>query len=102
MATVPPTVPVYRDDYPTSDGKPMAETDRHRDLMQDLIQTLQEFFASSPRVYVSGNLLLFYERGNRRRYVSPDVLAQRDRAIAPPASRRALTAGRWLLFRERS
>ena len=27
-------------DYPTSDGKPMAETDWHRDLMMVLIQTL--------------------------------------------------------------
>jgi Uma2 family endonuclease len=64
---------VRTNDYPTSDGKPMAETDHHRELMFDLIHTLQDRYASEPRVYVSGNLLLFYEEGNRRRHVSPDV-----------------------------
>jgi Uma2 family endonuclease len=59
--------------YPTSDGRPMAETDRHRDLMVALIKILQAFFASDPMVYVSGNLLIFYIPGDRRRHVSPDV-----------------------------
>jgi Uma2 family endonuclease len=60
-------------DYPTSDGRPIAETDQHRDLMYDLIKTLQAYYAYDPMVYVSGNLLLFYEPGNRRRHISPDV-----------------------------
>ncbi len=59
--------------YPTSDGKPMAETDLHRRLMTALIAALQAFYAAEPQVYVSGNLLLFYEEGNRRRHISPDV-----------------------------
>ena len=59
--------------YPTSDGKPMAETDWHRILMIDLIQTLENWFAGDPKVYVSGNLLMFYVRGDRRRHLSPDV-----------------------------
>jgi Uma2 family endonuclease len=60
-------------DYPTSDGKPMAETDWHRDLMNALIQTLAGYYAADPMVYVSGNLLVFYKPGNRRRHLSPDV-----------------------------
>jgi Uma2 family endonuclease len=72
MATVPPYF-AENWDYPTSDGKPMAETDWHRDLMVELIHTLKAFYATQPLVYVSGNLLLFYEQGNRRRHVSPDV-----------------------------
>jgi Uma2 family endonuclease len=52
----------------------MAETDIHRLLMIDLHQTLQDWFAARPDVYASGNLLLFYEEGNKRRHVSPDVL----------------------------
>ena len=64
-------------DYPTSDGKPMAETDWRRDLMAALIQTLSAYYADDPRVYVSGNLLVFYEPGNRRRHVSPDVFVVR-------------------------
>ncbi len=64
-------------DYPTSDGKPMAETDWHRDLMMALIQTLGAYYADDPMVYVSGNLLVFYEPGNRRRHLSPDVFVVR-------------------------
>ena len=51
----------------------MAETDRHRLLMIDLLQSLEDWFAADPNVYVSGNLLLFYEEGNKRRHLSPDV-----------------------------
>ncbi len=72
MATAPSTVS-WKNGYPTSDGKPMAETDWHRDLMNALIQTLKVWYAAQSRVYVSGNLLLFHKPGNRRRHVSPDV-----------------------------
>jgi Uma2 family endonuclease len=65
--------PSVTNDYPTSDGKPMAETDFHRNLMNELIETLKRWYTDDPDVYVSGNLLLFYEEGNRRRHVSPDV-----------------------------
>lgn len=60
-------------DYPTGDGKPMAETDLHRRLMIELIEILDARFAADPMAYVTGNLLLFYEEGNRRKHVSPDV-----------------------------
>jgi len=64
-------------DYPTGDGKPMAETDVHRDDMMDLIQTLKDHFAREAMTYVSGNLLLFYEEGNRRKHIAPDVFVVR-------------------------
>jgi Uma2 family endonuclease len=67
------TLPTDRDFYPSSDGKPMAETDIHRDLMTDLIQILDDHFEARRDVYVSGNLLLYYERGNRKKSVAPDV-----------------------------
>jgi Uma2 family endonuclease len=59
--------------YPTRDGRPMGETDLHRRLMFDLINRLERYYAGQ-QVYVSGNLLMFYEPGNKRRHVSPDVL----------------------------
>lgn len=65
--------PVRTNAYPTSDGRPMAETDRHYRLMTDLRLALERWFKADPDVYVSGNLLLFYEEGNKRRHVSPDV-----------------------------
>jgi len=67
-------LPLLKNDYPTSDGRPMAETDFHRILMTELIETLMDHYAANPNVYVSGNLLLFYEEGNKRRHVSPDVM----------------------------
>src|SRR3954452_8975828 len=73
MATTPRTSADRKVDYPTSDGRPMAETDLHRQDMMDLITTLQDRSAVEPNVYVTGNLLLYYEEGNRRKHVSPDV-----------------------------
>ncbi|MHB1421682.1 MAG: Uma2 family endonuclease [Gemmataceae bacterium] len=73
MSTVAPKIIGSNKDYPTSDGRPMAETDHHRILMNDLIQTLEAYYAIDPMVYVSGNLLLYYEPGHRRRHLSPDV-----------------------------
>jgi Uma2 family endonuclease len=55
----------------------MAETEFHGILMVALIQTLREFFRKQPRVYVWGNLLVFYERGNKRKHLSPDVFVVR-------------------------
>jgi Uma2 family endonuclease len=79
MATVPEAaVDDDRDiDYPTTDGKPMGETELHRDQMIDLIETLKDHFAPNPGIYVTGDLLVFYERGNRRKHLSPDVFAVR-------------------------
>src|SRR5258707_3465865 len=59
--------------YPTTDGKPMAETDQHRDVMIDTIGSLKARYARQRRVYVSGNLLLYYVPGNKRKHCSPDV-----------------------------
>jgi len=63
--------------YPEWDGKPMAETELHRDLMIDLIEGLKAFFSDAPDVHVSGNLLLYYEEGDPRKRVAPDILVVR-------------------------
>jgi Uma2 family endonuclease len=74
MATVSRWRPTSEIVYPTRDGKPMAETELHMGDMIDTIQVLQDHFADRPNVYVWGNLLLYYEEGNPRKHVSPDVL----------------------------
>jgi Uma2 family endonuclease len=51
----------------------MGETDLHRNIMFAAIESLKLHYAGQ-QVYVSGNILLFYQPGNRRRHVSPDVL----------------------------
>jgi Uma2 family endonuclease len=73
MATLTPAPPAQQIDYPERDGKPMAETDTHRQAMTDTIQTLADFFRDQPDVYVAGNLLLYYEEGNPKASVAPDV-----------------------------
>ncbi len=60
-------------EYPTSDGKPMAETDRHRIIINSLIGALDFFFIDNPLIYVSGNMLMYNVRDDKRKHVSPDV-----------------------------
>ncbi len=71
--------------YPESDGKPLGETDQHRDLMTDLIFALKLFLANV-RAYVAGNLFIYFEEGNPKAVVAPDVFVvlgvqQRQRRI---------------------
>jgi Uma2 family endonuclease len=58
--------------YPSSDGKPMAETEQHRKLIVYGTETLEAYFVSTPDVYVSGNNFIYYEEGNAKARVSPD------------------------------
>jgi Uma2 family endonuclease len=60
--------------YPESDGKPMGETDEHRKEMIRLIELLERYYAGQ-RAYVSGDLLVFYEQGNPKKFIVPDVFA---------------------------
>lgn len=75
MSTVPN--PLSDIHYPETDGRPMAETDIHRDWMMCIIERLQRFFTGQ-RVYVSGNLLIYYLQGNPKRCVAPDVFVVKD------------------------
>ena len=55
----------------------MAETGLHWQVMVDTVETMRDHFAAEPMVHVGGNLLLFYEEGNRRKHVSPDAFMVR-------------------------
>ena len=66
----PASAPV---EYPSSDGQPMAETPVHRDCIIDTIGGLRERFDGRPDVYVSGDMFVYYEEGNPRASVVPDV-----------------------------
>ena len=71
-------------EYPSSDGKPMAETDIHRDVMLDLIERLKARYADRDDVYVSGNLLVYYVERNPKKCLAPDCFV----AFGVPAGRR--------------
>jgi Uma2 family endonuclease len=64
-------------EYPTSDGRPMAESNLHRKVMADLIAALEQHFLDDPLAWAGGNFLLYYEKGNPRASVSPDVVLVR-------------------------
>src|SRR5215213_5447878 len=67
-------VPVrHRVEYPESDGKPLGETDAHRREILAIIAMLEQFFVEHANVYISGNLMFYYEQGNPSAVVSPDV-----------------------------
>jgi len=59
--------------YPDSDGLPMAESDTARDYLIYGVEALDSYFRENVNVYVSGNLFIYYEQGNPRAVVAPDV-----------------------------
>ena len=59
--------------YPSSDGLPLAENDWQLWAILDAVGTLDVHFSDRPDVYVSGDLLIYYEKDNPRRSVAPDV-----------------------------
>ena len=60
-------------DYPSSDGKPMAESDSQRIPLTYAVDRLRHYFRHHPDVYVSGNLLIYYDEDNPGARVAPDV-----------------------------
>lgn len=63
----------------------MGETDEHRDAMIRIIELLMNYYRGQ-KVYVSGDLLVYYEQGNPKKFVVPDAfiakgLSQRQRRI---------------------
>ena len=59
--------------YPESDGKPMAETELHRDALINALIILIEAFKDKPDVCVSGNMMMYYIEGDPKKSISPDV-----------------------------
>ena len=60
-------------EYPSGDGKPLAENDWQLRAILDSVAALDLHFHDRPDVYVSGDLLIYYEEGNPRARVAPDV-----------------------------
>ena len=59
--------------YPESDGQPMGETDLHRQIMTAVIAALEDRYRDEPEVYVSGNLSVYYEKGDPTAVFAPDA-----------------------------
>jgi Uma2 family endonuclease len=73
MATQPRSLEKATIHYPTRDGKPVGETPVHRDILFELVYMLRRWFEADPMAYVSGNMMMYYVQGDKRKHVSPDV-----------------------------
>ncbi len=68
-----PFLPAEDPLYPSSDGLPLAENDWQLEAILDAVAVLRIRYGNRPDVYVSGDLLIYYEEGNPRKSVAPDV-----------------------------
>ena len=67
-----PPAPAAAIDYPSSDGKPMAESESQLIPLTYAVSCLKHYFRNRPEVFASGNLLIYYDEGTLAR-VAPDV-----------------------------
>lgn len=79
--------------YPSSDGKPMAETERHATATINAWQALRRQFADREDVYVGVDMLLYYVEGDPRKSVVPDIFVVFGVPKLPPRDN-------WLAWRE--
>ena len=76
----PPAIPpdsahLYDEDgffYPEPDGEPMPDPEYQDRNIRSARYQLDGFYHHRPGAYVSGNTVIYYQRGNPRRNVSPD------------------------------
>lgn len=80
-------------EYPSSDGIPMGETERHAVVTMDARQALGHFFSERPDVYVGIDMLLYWVEGDAKQSVAPDVFVVFG---APKLPRRDT----WLVWKE--
>ena len=59
--------------YPESDRVPVGETETHYDAIMDLVHQLRVHFRRQHDVHVSANQFWYFEEGNPRSVVCPDV-----------------------------
>ena len=72
-AVLQPVETVTPVEYPSADGKPVAESDYQLTPLTYARDGLRHYFRHRPDVYVAGNLLIYYERDNVKASVAPDV-----------------------------
>ena len=69
VTVVPETI-----DYPDSDGLPMAENESQFWPILYVGSALDRYYQDRDDVYVVGNLLVYYQQGDRNKSVSPDLM----------------------------
>ena len=59
--------------YPDSDDEPLPDGRYQEPYFIEIVSTVREHFRERPDVEVSGNTFIYYEEGNPRRFISPDL-----------------------------
>jgi len=59
--------------YPETDGEPLAEGTAQYEALTGTVAKLKDRYRTRPDVTVIGNMLVYYEEGNIRASVAPDV-----------------------------
>ena len=59
--------------YPSGDGEPMAENDHQFEAITYAASALKIWFRDVSTVYVAGDMLIYYKRGDNGVRVAPDV-----------------------------
>ena len=72
-AAPPRRRPVAPAHYPVEDDQPMSETFKHRKVSADSVAVLEIRHIDRADACVGGNNFLYYEEGNPKAVVSPDV-----------------------------
>jgi Uma2 family endonuclease len=86
MATGTPAVGI---EYPSGDGKPMAETWLHIRAIMWLQQALEDFFRARPDAFIASDLFWYWEEGNPSACMAPDVMVILCVAPRDPRERRS-------------
>jgi Uma2 family endonuclease len=60
-------------EYPDTDGLPMAESDHTCNYLIYAREALKAYFQDRSDIYVAGNLFIYYEEGNPKAVVAPDI-----------------------------
>ena len=73
--------PLEEIQYPDSDGKPVAESDFQFYPLIYAAAALRRYFQDRDDVYVASNLFLYYEEGNPKAVVAPEILGAAGSAV---------------------
>lgn len=71
--------------YPYEDEIPMASSPEHGQVMVDTRQALENYFLSWPDVYLGMDMLVYYQRYDNTKRVTPDIFVAFD--PRPPVGR---------------
>jgi len=86
MATGTPTISI---EYPSGDGKPMAETWLHIRAIMWLHQALEDFFRDRPDAFIASDLFWYWEERNPSACMAPDVMVVLGVVPRDPRERRS-------------